>query len=83
MEENSQNEVVCTVDISEGMLDNEFTFYQDGRIKRYYDKNNFNYNITNWVSFNQIRESHKIKILEKLEGDLKERIKNVLYPSND
>jgi hypothetical protein len=82
MEDNLEK-IICTVDIREGMFDNDFTFYEDGRIKRYYDKNSFNYDNTDWVSSNQIRESHKTKILERLEGKLLEKIKAILYPPNN
>lgn len=78
----NNDDIICKVDIREGMFDNDFTFYNDGRIKHYYDKNYFNYDNTAWVSHDQIRESEKKKILDKLDGSLKDRIERILYPDS-
>ncbi|EAP87939.1 hypothetical protein [Croceibacter atlanticus] len=74
--------IICTVHIGDGMKDNDFTFYEDGRIKRFWDENQWSYNNEAFVEHNQIRESYKTKILAKLQGEMKDRVSSILYPSS-
>lgn len=59
-----ENEI-CTISIGNGIIDDDYTFFEDGRIKRVYDMDTWNYNITHFVTSNSISDSKKEKIIEK------------------
>jgi len=80
MEESSNK--ICVVSIGDGMYDNDYTFYEDGRIYREWDENKWNYNNSAWISANSIRNSHKEKILKNLEGRVSIKVSEILYPEN-
>jgi len=69
---------ICTVSIGTGILDNDYTFYDDGRIKRFYDRNMQRYNIEAWVSVGDISTSDKSKILQKCSDEDREYLTSVL-----
>lgn len=73
-----ENEEICTISIGNGILDDDYTFFVDGKIKRLYDKSNFSYNITEWVTEEKISESKKSKILKKCPEDKKQLISQIL-----
>ena len=72
-----ENEI-CTISIGNGWLDDDYTFYEDGKIKRSYDKNSFSYNITDWITPNEISDNKKLKIIENCPSDKKQIIKEKL-----
>lgn len=45
-----QNEInkieICTIEIGQNSLDNDYTFYTDGTVKRFYDSNIWSLNNT-------------------------------------
>ena len=69
---------ICTIEIGSGFLDNDYIFYDDGRIKHLYDQNAYKPNQIRWLKASEISESQKYKILEKCPEDYKERIKIAL-----
>jgi len=69
---------ICTIEIGNGFLANDYTFYDDGRIKHFYDRNAYKPNQTRWLKASEISESQKNKILEKCPEDFKERLKTML-----
>jgi len=69
---------ICTIDISQGMLDNQYTFFEDGRIRHFFDENIYRPNLERWILANEIRASDKVKLLEKCSPKLKDRIKLIL-----
>lgn len=66
--------------MKDNIYDNDYTFYADGRIKHFYDKNQWNYNIEAWVTPSQIKESEKKRLLDECPLAVKDRIKEILYP---
>jgi hypothetical protein len=71
---------ITTIDISGFALDNEYTFYDDGRIKHFYDRNPHRLNITEWIEAKDISDDKKAKLLEKCEPEFKDRIQSILFP---
>jgi hypothetical protein len=59
-----ENEI-CTISIGNGIIDDDYTFFDDGRIKRIYDMDTWNYNLTHFVTHEAIPDSKKEKIIEK------------------
>ncbi len=83
LEESNEPKEICTVFIGDGMYDNDFTFFDDGKIYREWDENKWNYNLKGWISPDSIRNSHKSKILKKLDGETLKRVSEILYPKED
>ena len=70
---------ICTIDLSKGNLDNEYTFYESGRIKHFYDRNAFKLNIESWLSASQISEEIRTILLDKCPIDSKEKVNQILH----
>jgi|TARA_R110002051_G_scaffold114925_5_gene187887 hypothetical protein len=81
--ENEEDKIIYSVSIGDGMYDNDFTFYESGKIKRYWDENNWNYDNTAWLTGKEIKDSHKTKILEQLPDKLKEQISAILFSDSE
>lgn len=73
---------ICTISIPKGWLDNDYTFYEDGKIEHFYDKHETKPNITEYPTANQISDSQKNKIIEKCPEEHKKTIKTILYGDN-
>lgn len=69
---------ICTISIGDGLLDDDYTFYEDGRIKRFYDKNNWSYNITEFITPRNISGTRRDKIIGKCPAYCLERIMRIL-----
>lgn len=52
-----------TIDISSGGLDNEYTFYDDGMVKRNYDASMYNLNKTETSKASELNDSVKKKLI--------------------
>lgn len=72
-----ENEI-CTISIGNGWLDDDYTFYEDGKIKRFYDQSSFSYNNTDWITAENISDSKKQKIIENCPEDKKQIIIRIL-----
>lgn len=71
---------ICSISIGKGILDDDYTFYEDGTIKRFYDQNQFKFNLEEWVTHEQIGDHIKQKLLDKCEELHKEQVRTILYP---
>ncbi|GAB5416062.1 MAG: hypothetical protein Crog4KO_13530 [Crocinitomicaceae bacterium] len=69
---------ICTISIGNGFLDNDYTFYESGKIKNFYDQSQYKLNQTSWITPNQISESKKVKILEKCSESNREFVEKIL-----
>jgi hypothetical protein len=76
-------EIICTIYLGVGILDNDYIFYEDGRILNKYDAypHPSRSNLTRWVTANDISEPTKNKLIEKCSEDHKDLIHRILYPS--
>jgi len=73
--------IICKIFIGNGVLDDDYTFFDDGTIKREYDQNTFKLNLEDFLDHNQISEHKKKKIIEKCPINLTEQITKILYPN--
>lgn len=71
---------ICSIFIGIGVLDDDYTFYEDGTIKRFYDQNTFKLSLEEWVTPEQISDHKKQKLLDKCEESHKEQVQMMLYP---
>lgn len=69
---------ICTIFIGAGGLDDDYTFYESGKIKRFYDRNTFKLNITEWVEAKDISDGKRKKLVEKCEPEHKAKIMEIL-----
>ncbi|GAA5086549.1 hypothetical protein GCM10023210_08540 [Chryseobacterium ginsengisoli] len=72
---------ICTISITSNWLGDEYTFYEDEKIKRNYDNNSLSSDVTEWLEPKQISKQNKDKLIKNCPEELKERIMLILdYP---
>lgn len=72
---------ICTVDISKNGLDDQYTFYDDGKVIHVYDRNNYKFDIKEDITIEDISEIRKERILEACKPEYLPRIK-ALFDKN-
>lgn len=60
-----EKEIICTIGIGDFALDDDYTFYTDGTIKRFYDQSYYKQSITEYVDYKNISENRKKKLIDK------------------
>jgi len=78
MKKDKVEEIICTIDNAKDWLDNDFTFYKDGKIKNLYDQHPTKSNIVKWLKADQISDSEKTKIISKCPEEHLDEIKKIL-----
>lgn len=72
---------ICKVSISSSFLGDEYTFYENDKIKRVYDNNSLSSDVTEWLEAKQISKQNKDKIIRNCPEEFKERVMLILdYP---
>jgi len=69
---------IITISVPKGQLDNEYTFYEDGKIKYSYDQNIYKPNLEAWITARDISEGERDKILKECPLNLKPQISQLL-----
>jgi hypothetical protein len=75
---------ICTVHLGSPMLDDDYTLYEDGKIRHFYDNNPWpsqdlnNLNQEEWLDPINVSDSIKLKLLDKCPEELKEKAKKLL-----
>lgn len=64
--------------MKKGMFDNDYVFYDDGRIKHCYDKSNSKFNIEEFVTADRIPLGERYAMLANSPETLKDFIKDTL-----
>lgn len=72
------DEEICTVFAGNGALDDDYTFYASGKIKRVYDQSLYKLNVEAWTEPSHISDSKKQKILSRCDPEFRERIEQIL-----
>ncbi|SEV93827.1 hypothetical protein SAMN05421841_0283 [Chryseobacterium wanjuense] len=81
LKNNDMEKEICTISITTNWLGDEYTFYEDDRIKRVYDNNSLSSDVTEWLEPNQISKQNKDKLVKNCPEEFKERIMLILdYP---
>ena len=60
-------------------MDNDYTVYQNGKIKRFYDRSIYSPNVVEWLDASQIDENTKRKILEKCSPEHIDQVNSILF----
>ncbi len=72
---------ICTISITSNWLGDEYTFYEDDKIKRKYDNHSLSSDVTEWLEPKQISKQNKDKLIKNCPEEFKERIMLILdYP---
>jgi hypothetical protein len=71
----------CELPMRNGILDNDYVFYDDGTIVHEYDKNQNKFNLEEQIVASDIHEEEKKKILENCPNEFIDRIRLILYPA--
>ena len=72
---------ICTISITSNWLGDDYTFYEDEKIKRTYDNNSLSSDVTEWLEPKQISKQNKDKLIKNCPEEHKERIMIILdYP---
>lgn len=71
------NEIV-TISVPKGQLDNDYTFYADGKIKHSYDQSAYKLNQEAWITASALDDQEKKKILQQCPAAHKLQIAAIL-----
>ena len=69
---------ITTVSIPKGDLDNDYTFFEDGKIRYNYDQSDNKRGLETWITANRISDSDKEKILKACHLQYKAKISAIL-----
>jgi hypothetical protein len=74
---NSSKEIV-TVSVPKGELDNDYTFFEDGKIRHNYDQNVNKTGLEAWISARNIPPADRENILKACPVGLRTKISAIL-----
>jgi phage baseplate assembly protein gpV len=74
---NGSKEIV-TISVPKGDLDNDYTFFDDGKIRHNYDQNANKTGLEAWISARNITDADKEKILKACPLQFKTKITAIL-----
>ena len=69
---------ICTIDLSKNQLDNEYTLFESGRIRHFYDQNPFKLNVEKWHTAKELPEEIKVLFLKDCPTEIKEKVQKLL-----
>ena len=74
---NGSKEII-TISVPKGDLDNDYTFFEDGKIRYNYDQSDTKRGLETWISANRITDSEKDKIIKACPLQFRIKIKAIL-----
>ena len=69
---------IVTISVPKGELDNDYTFYEDGKIHHVYDQSVYKPNLQAWINARDISPADREKILKECPQDHKSKIAAIL-----
>ncbi len=69
---------IVTISVPNGELDNDYTFFEDGKVRRNYNQSVSKTNLEAWLNASTLPDSDKEKILKVCPAEYKIRIKTLL-----
>lgn len=75
---NGSKELI-TISVPKGDLDNDYTFFMDGKIRHNYDQNANKTGLEAWISARSIPDNDKEKILKACPPEFKTKISAILH----
>jgi hypothetical protein len=74
----AEQKEICTVYLGSSMLDDDYTLYEDGRVKHYYDRNMYSHSHEDWLEAKILSNDIKQKLLNKCPEVSKEKARELL-----
>jgi hypothetical protein len=74
---NASKEIV-TISVPNGQLDNDYTFFEDGKIRHNYDQSIYKSNLEAWLNAGNITDAEKAKILKECPLEFKAKVTALL-----
>ncbi|MBC1221390.1 hypothetical protein GNF11_04780 [Nostoc sp. UCD122] len=74
----TKSKEICTVFLGNSMVDDDYTLYQDGQVKRFYDRNAWSLNNVDWLDAKKLNNSVKQKLLDECPEEFKEEARKLL-----
>lgn len=72
------NNSICTISIGNLGLDEDYTFFTDGRVLKYYDSNYWKQNLEEYINVKDLSTNKKNKILSNCSNENLNIIKSIL-----
>ena len=69
---------ICTVYAGVNGLDDDYTFFEDGTIKRFYDRNSHRLSLTEYIIPSDIKDSKLERIIANCPAEHLEKVKAIL-----
>ncbi|GBE91516.1 hypothetical protein [Nostoc cycadae] len=76
----TESKEICTVYLGTCDKDNDYTLYENGRVKRFFDENMWKCNLTGWLEARSLKDDVKKALLNECPEELKEKAKKLLFP---
>jgi hypothetical protein len=74
----SGSKEIVTISVPKGDLDNDYTFFDDGKIRHNYDQSQYKLGLEAWITPRSIPEGDKEKILKVCPLMFKSKITAIL-----
>lgn len=74
----SGSKEIVTISVPKGDLDNDYTFFEDGKIRHNYDQSEYKLGLEAWITARSIPEADKAKILKACPPEHKIKITALL-----
>lgn len=74
----SSSKEIVTISVPKGELDNDYTFFEDGKVRHNYDQSAYKLGLETWINAGSIDAGDKEKILKACPAEFKIRIAALL-----
>ena len=69
---------IVTISVPKGQFDNDYTFYEDGKIHHVYDQSIYKTNLEAWITARDIAALDREKILKECPSEHRAKIAAIL-----
>ena len=71
---------ICTINLAKSVLDNDYTFFESGKILHFFDQSIYKPNIEHWTNGAGIDINTKNKLMAACTEEHNEAIGRILFP---
>ncbi|HVS97036.1 MAG TPA: hypothetical protein VHE54_11150 [Puia sp.] len=75
---NNPSKEIVTISVPKGDLDNDYTFFEDGKIRHNYDQSAYKTGLEAWITANGVPAGDREKILKECPPEFKAKISAIL-----